>query len=673
MADNPTFWIVTGTGTDVGKTVVSAGLLRAAHAAGHSVQIIKAVQTGCDRLPDGRYQAPDVELYRQACPQAECFALRCFRNPCSPHLAAAMEGGEILVPDLVASIRALAANADITIVEGAGGLLVPLNETETFADLAGALGGKMVVAAANGLGAINHALLTLEALRLRGMPADALVANQTAAAASALEADITADNLAVFARMGKVPCMASLPYYPTATPGAFSPAAWDDIALRLAPVVADLLRGREEAKDFDVIDFDHKHLWHPYAPTTPPPPVWEVASTKGTEIRLGDGRVLVDGMSSWWSAVHGFNHPQLVAAIQEQAAIMPHVMFGGLTHRPAARLGEKLLELAPAGLERIFYVDSGSVAVEAALKMAIQYQQAAGKPDKRRFLTALGGYHGDTIGAMSVCDPVNGMHQLFTGMLAQQLFVERPRCRFDQAFDDASLQPMRDAFAVHGGEIAAVIIEPIVQGAGGMWFYHPDYLRGLRELCDKHGALLILDEIATGFGRTGRLFAAEWAGIAPDIMCIGKALTGGSMTLAAVMARETVAATISQKGVFMHGPTFMANPLACSVALASLNLLTSTPWRKRVAVLECQMRNELEPCRNMSGVADVRILGGIGVVEMEREINAAVLQSFFVDAGVWIRPFAKLIYIMPPFVSSTEDVAKLTRAVCAAVEKKAWR
>jgi adenosylmethionine-8-amino-7-oxononanoate aminotransferase len=352
---------------------------------------------------------------------------------------------------------------------------------------------------------------------------------------------------------------------------------------------------------------------------------------------------------------------------------MPHGMFGGLTHGPAARLGERLLRLAPDGLDRVFYVDSGSVAVEAAIKMALQYQQAAGRPAKHRLLAARGGYHGDTMGAMSVCDPVNGMHTLFAGMLARQLFVERPRCRFDLAFDEASLAPMREAFAAHGDEIAAVVIEPVVQGAGGMWFYHPEYLRGLRELCDEHGALLILDEIATGFGRTGRMFAAEWAGIAPDVMCVGKALTGGVMTLAAVLASETVAETISRRGAFMHGPTFMANPLACAVAVASLDLLTESPWRETVAGMERRIRDGLEPCRSLPGVADVRTLGGIGVVEMEREVNMPALQRFFVDRGVWIRPFSRLIYMMPPFVASPEDLAKLTRAICLAVEDKAWR
>lgn len=673
MVDNPSLWVVTGTGTDVGKTIVAAGLLRAAHQSGRKVRIIKVVQTGCVRLPDGRYQAPDVEIYRQACSEAECFVLRCFLNPCSPHLAAAMEDDKIYVRDLVAEIRALSAEADITIVEGAGGLFVPLNDTETFADLVVSLGGQVVVAVANELGAINHCLLTLEALRLRGIPVDVLVTSQIRPASSELDNAICRDNTATLSRLGNVSCVLSLPFQPGLLTNVLSGTVWQKITRHLEPAVIHLTQLNGAGGTTDVIDFDRDHLWHPYAKTSPPAPVWEAVSTHGTNIRLRDGRVLVDGMSSWWAAVHGYNPSRLIAALQEQTASMPHVMFGGLTHRPAVQLGKKLLQLAPPGLERIFYVDSGSVAVEAAIKMALQFQQSAGQAGKHRLLTVRGGYHGDTAGAMSVCDPVNGMHRLFAETLAQQLFVERPRCRYDQIFDADALMPVRDAFAVYGDEIAAVIIEPVVQGAGGMWFYHPDYLCGLRELCDAYGAILIFDEIATGFGRTGRMFAAEWAAVSPDIMCIGKALTGGVMSFGAVMARETIARMISRHGVFMHGPTFMANPLACSVAFASLELLTDSPWQEQVAQLETWMREGLNPCRTMPGIRDVRVLGGIGVVEMESEVNVSGLQAFFVDVGVWIRPFARLIYIMPPFIASREDIAKLTQAICAAVEDKIWQ
>ena len=373
-------------------------------------------------------------------------------------------------------------------------------------------------------------------------------------------------------------------------------------------------------------------------------------------------------MSSWWTVVHGYNHPRLTAALRRQAGRMPHVMFGGVTHEPAVLLAERLLELLPDGLERVFFADSGSVAVEVALKMALQYQQGVGAREKIRFLTPRGGYHGDTLGAMSVCDPVTGMHTLFNGILPRQIFVERPSCRFDAPFDPASLEDARRAFEEHGREIAAVILEPVVQGAGGMWFYHPDYLRGLAELCRAHGALLIFDEIATGFGRTGRMFALEHAGVTPDILCCGKALTGGVMTLAAAVCSQRVAEGICRDGqVFMHGPTFMGNPLACSVALASLELLADGAWRRQVAALESSLRTGLSPCAGMPGVADVRVLGGIGVVETEQPVDMAALQDFFVQRGVWIRPFNRLIYLMPPYISPAEDIARLCDAVRAAV------
>ena len=347
---------------------------------------------------------------------------------------------------------------------------------------------------------------------------------------------------------------------------------------------------------------------------------------------------------------------------------MPHVMFGGLTHEPAVALAEKLLQLMPDGLERVFFADSGSVAVEVALKMALQYQQGRGETRRTRFLTPRGGYHGDTFGAMSVCDPVTGMHSLFTAMLPRQIFMERPGCRFDQPFDPASLDDARRSFAEHGAEIAAVILEPVVQGAGGMWFYHPQYLLGLAQLCRDAGALLIFDEIATGFGRTGKMFAAEWAGLSPDILCCGKALTGGVLTLAATACTGDVAQGICGGGnVFMHGPTFMANALACAVACASLELLDEEGWRQRVALLEDGLRKGLAPCAGLPGVADVRVLGGIGVVETREPVNTQALQRYFVEHGVWIRPFNRLVYLMPPYISPAEDVERLCSVVAGAL------
>ncbi len=442
----------------------------------------------------------------------------------------------------------------------------------------------------------------------------------------------------------------------------------------------------------ELLAFDREHVWHPYGAVPPALDPLPVVSARGVRLRLADGRELIDGMASWWCAIHGYRHPALDGALRAQLQRMAHVMFGGLTHEPAVRLARRLLELAPQGLDAVFFADSGSVSVEVAIKLCLQFQRARGRPHRSRLLTIRGGYHGDTFGAMAVCDPIGGMHGMFAEVLPQHVFAERPPDGFQAELDPAWAAGVRELAAAHADELAAVVLEPVVQGAGGMRFHSPACVALMRELCDEHGLLLVLDEIATGFGRTGELFACEHAGISPDVLCVGKALTGGYLTLAATLCTREVAEAVSggEGGGLMHGPTFMANPLACAVALASLELLsegadadadadqgddapaggartaTGGGWRTRVAAIEQGLREGLAPAREVPGVADVRVLGAIGVVQLEREVDVGAATAAALDEGVWLRPFRDLVYVMPPYVIEPEDLARVCEAVLAA-------
>jgi len=415
----------------------------------------------------------------------------------------------------------------------------------------------------------------------------------------------------------------------------------------------------------EIVALDRQHVWHPYSSFDSPLAPFPVVSADGVRIKLADGRELIDGMASWWSVLHGYNNPELNQAAKDQIDQMSHVMFGGLTHPKAVELCKKLVDLTPAPLNKVFISDSGSVAVEVAIKMAFQYWISQGQSKKNKLLTVRNGYHGDTFATMAVCDPVNGMHHMFEQVLSKHIFVEAPQCKFAEACSEEHIAELKQTLESHHQNIAALILEPVVQGAGGMRIYSPDYLRKARALCDEFNVLLIHDEVATGFGRTGKMFACEHADISPDIMCVGKALTGGYMSLAATLCTDKVAKGIceGEAGVFMHGPTFMANPLACAVACKSIDLLLEKDWKSQVKQLEVNLLKGLAPAKELDAVSDVRVLGGIGVIELKEPVNMVEIQPKFVEAGIWVRPFGKLVYVLPPFVISDEDVAFLTGAM----------
>lgn len=414
----------------------------------------------------------------------------------------------------------------------------------------------------------------------------------------------------------------------------------------------------------ELLDFDRDHLWHPYAPMLQPPPVNLALSASGTRIRLADGQTLIDGVSSWWCVCHGHNHPKIMEAIREQTGKLSQIMFAGFTHEPAIRLAQKLIRRTPEGLNKVFFADSGSVSVECAAKMAVQYQLAAGKSGRLRLASVRGGYHGDTAGAMALSDP-SGMHKMFSGIISRHFFADQPRTPFGETWDPSDFDPMKKLLEEHESEIAAVILEPVFQGANAMRFYHPEYLRALRAECSRYGILLILDEVATGFGRLGKYFASEFAGIKPDIMCVGKGITGGSVTLAAVIASEHVAEVVSsgKPSGFLHGPTFMANPIACAAGCASLDLFDEYDWAGNVRRIESQMKQELGRLRGLPNVTDVRVLGAVGVVELKQIPSPQIVQNIVKQSGVWLRPFGNWLYTMPPFITSPEEISSIVSAM----------
>lgn len=652
-------YFVCGTDTDVGKTSVCAGLLRNMPDA----HIIKAIQTGEGFIDQG--------IYTAAYKAAKAKTLFHLSFAASPHLAAQREQRTLNYDEVKHQLKEAVEANPFTIVEGSGGIMTPITTTKSFCDLMADLGYPVVLVIKNVLGAINHALLTVNMLRQRGIAIHGLIFTTPAKIATDDERIILEDNTRIVASITKIPVIADIPFIPDL---GKNPESWAALSAHLHEAAASLLQTQSFSdKKTELIEFDQKHVWHPYEQAQSASPKPLVIKAKGSKMILSNGQVVTDGISSWWTAIHGYSHPELVAATQSQSAQMSHIMFGGLTHEPAIQLTQKLLSIVPPGLAHVFYADSGSVAIEIAMKMARQYWQGKKQPAKTQFISFKGGYHGDTTGASSISDPDGFIHHQEPVSSHKNIFAPRPVSPFGASFDTSSAAVLRELVMKHHHECAAIVIEPIVQAAGGMWFYHPDYLKTLRQLCDEFSLLLIVDEIAVGFGRTGKMFASEWAEITPDIMCIGKGLTGGMMTLSATLTSAKVAEGIAESGQpLMHGPTYMGNALACHVACTSIDLLLKNNWQKQVKRIEKQLWEGLLACKFFDVVKDIRVLGAIGVVELSQPVNTKRLQHYFIEHDVWIRPFGQMIYLMPSYIASDDDIAQLSQTIFKAIEEGVW-
>ncbi|MDR2735713.1 MAG: adenosylmethionine--8-amino-7-oxononanoate transaminase [Puniceicoccales bacterium] len=652
---------VTGTDTEVGKTIISSALFRNAVKQGLKTAIIKPIQTGYNPI-DITGPSKDIDIYNKAVSdltnECEVHCLEYLKAPCSPDLASRLEGHQINPDGLLAKIEEIRTRNNLTIVEGSGGILVPIDANGfTMLNLMTALAGPILLVTENRLGAINNTLLSINELRRNGLVISALVMNQPHFQNSHSQY-ILEDNIKQISQRTGIKCLVVPFLEHLSSKATMNATDFDPISNLLDDII---FYGNHTEAPQDIISFDRKHLLHPYDCPKNPQPVEQIIYARDCELYTANGKQLIDGISSWWATIHGHNNGQLNDHLKSQIDKFSHVMFGGFTHEPAVKLCENLLEIVPKNLQKVFYSDSGSVAVEVAMKMAVQYWQGVGNRQKTKFLSLAGGYHGDTLWAMSVCDPTGGMHRSLASVLPKQVFLPKPSYRFGEVFDiEEETRKYENFFAAHSQELAGMIFEPVAQCAGGFWFYSKEYLEIFRNLCTKYDILLVADEIATGFGRTGRMFACDFARIQPDIMCLGKGLTGGALSLGVTLTTEKITDGICNQGqVILHGPTFMANPLACAAGIASLSLLSSQDWHGRVMALQNQMINKLSQLNGFPGVKDLRILGSIGVIEMDKPVDRERFTSFCHGKGIGLRPIGNLIYTMPPYTITPRQFDKI--------------